>query len=107
MRPASFVLMQPDHSLVRSTSPGQLGGFWPGRIYGRLDCSAALRALKVGGLTHLRVFFADEAIAIAAGFRPCASCMRQEYLRWKAARAQMERQAAKNHREPVDWPEPP
>jgi methylphosphotriester-DNA--protein-cysteine methyltransferase len=30
------------------------------------------------------VFFADEATAIAAGYRPCASCMPDEYKAWKA-----------------------
>jgi methylphosphotriester-DNA--protein-cysteine methyltransferase len=30
------------------------------------------------------VFFADEATAIAAGYRPCAGCMRAEYKEWKA-----------------------
>jgi methylphosphotriester-DNA--protein-cysteine methyltransferase len=33
-----------------------------------------------------RVFFADEATAIAAGYRPCGACMRREYAAWKAAR---------------------
>jgi methylphosphotriester-DNA--protein-cysteine methyltransferase len=33
------------------------------------------------------VFFADEETAIAAGFRPCGACMREEYRRWKTARA--------------------
>jgi methylphosphotriester-DNA--protein-cysteine methyltransferase len=32
-----------------------------------------------------RVFFADEATATAAGYRPCAVCMRDEYRAWKAA----------------------
>jgi methylphosphotriester-DNA--protein-cysteine methyltransferase len=31
-----------------------------------------------------RVFFADEASAVAAGFRPCGVCMRQAYRTWKA-----------------------
>ena len=109
-RPTGFVLLQPDHSLVRSDTPGQLGGFWPGRIYGRLDCRAAQRALKVGGLTHLRVFFADKCAAIAAGFRPCWSCMRPEYLRWKAAQKAKEAPSAGLRKEPAEsivvaaWP---
>ena len=32
-----------------------------------------------------RVFFADEATAIAAGYRPCAVCLPDEYRAWKAA----------------------
>jgi len=35
-----------------------------------------------------RVFFADEATAIAAGYRPCAVCMKERYLLWKQAQAQ-------------------
>jgi methylphosphotriester-DNA--protein-cysteine methyltransferase len=31
------------------------------------------------------VFFADEATAIAAGYRPCFVCMREEYRAWKAS----------------------
>jgi methylphosphotriester-DNA--protein-cysteine methyltransferase len=33
---------------------------------------------------QFRVFFADEATAIAAGYRPCGACMRAEYRAWKA-----------------------
>jgi hypothetical protein len=31
-----------------------------------------------------RVFFANEATAIAAGYRPCAKCMKDKYLLWKS-----------------------
>jgi methylphosphotriester-DNA--protein-cysteine methyltransferase len=30
------------------------------------------------------VFFADEQTAIAAGYRPCATCLPEKYARWKA-----------------------
>jgi methylphosphotriester-DNA--protein-cysteine methyltransferase len=33
-----------------------------------------------------RVFFADEATAVAAGYRPCHACMPEAYLSWKRAR---------------------
>ena len=29
-------------------------------------------------------FFADEETAVAAGYRPCAKCMKEEYKKWKA-----------------------
>jgi methylphosphotriester-DNA--protein-cysteine methyltransferase len=29
------------------------------------------------------VFFADEATAVAAGYRPCGNCMKAEYREWK------------------------
>lgn len=70
----------------RSAEPGALGGNGHAKIYGRLDCSSALRALSVGDFykTH-RVFFANEACAKAAGYRPCGNCMKAEYTTWKAA----------------------
>lgn len=30
-----------------------------------------------------RVFFADEATAIATGYRPCGRCLRADYLAWR------------------------
>jgi methylphosphotriester-DNA--protein-cysteine methyltransferase len=30
-----------------------------------------------------RIFFADEAEALTAGYRPCAHCMGEQYLIWK------------------------
>jgi methylphosphotriester-DNA--protein-cysteine methyltransferase len=64
---------------------GTLGGHRKTRIYGRLDCPSALRAIERGGYVEHRVFFVDEAAAIAAGYRPCARCMPDEYRRWKAS----------------------
>ena len=55
-----------------------LGGYSPGKIYGKLSCASGKR-MKVEN----RVFFKNEAEAIAAGYRPCAHCMRREYLKWK------------------------
>jgi len=53
------------------------------RIYGRLDCPAARRAIARGGYVRHRVFFLAEADARAAGYRPCAVCMPQAYAAWK------------------------
>ena len=61
---------------------GTLGGHRKTRIYGRLDCPSALRAIANGGYVEHRVFFADDA-AIAAGYRPCARCMPDKYREWK------------------------
>ena len=72
--------------MVASPTPGTLGGHRKGKIYGRLDCRAARQAIARGGYRAERVFFLDEPSAIAAGFRPCAVCMREEYARWKAKR---------------------
>ena len=68
---------------VASDQPGLLGGHRRSKIYGRLDCPGALRAIARGGYFRHRVFFADEDAAIAAGYRPCAVCLREAYRRWK------------------------
>lgn len=63
----TWQVVGPDGRPYGSTRPGMLGGNRRGRIYGRLDCRAALRALARGGYRAYRVFFLDEATAIAAG----------------------------------------
>ena len=68
------------------TARGTLGGHRRTRIYGRLDCPSALRAIADGGYIKDRVFFADEDQAVAAGYRPCARCMPERYRDWKARR---------------------
>lgn len=82
----TYTLLGPDRVPYESTTPGTLGGTRQGRLYGRLDCPSALRALAKGGYAPSRVFFADEETAIAAGYRPCHSCLREEYEAWKAAK---------------------
>ncbi len=63
------------------TSPikGMWGGHRGGKIYGRLDCPAALRAIARGGYAKNRLFFADEATALAAGYRPCGACCKERH----------------------------
>jgi methylphosphotriester-DNA--protein-cysteine methyltransferase len=63
---------------------GTLGGHRATRIYGRLDCPSALRAIERGGYVKHRVFFVDEQAAVAAGYRPCARCLPDKYRDWKA-----------------------
>lgn len=85
MTDTTYTLMGADRLPYESSSPGTVGGHRRSRIYGRLDCTAAARALAAGGYAKHRVFFADESTAIAAGFRPCGVCMREAYLAWKQA----------------------
>ena len=66
-----------------STTPGTLGGHKKLKIYGRLDCPSALNYIAKGQYIKYRVFFADEETAVAAGYRPCAICMKKEYEKWK------------------------
>jgi methylphosphotriester-DNA--protein-cysteine methyltransferase len=81
----TYVLLGANGRPVRSEVKGQWGGHRRARIYGRLDCPSALRAITRGGYVRHRVFFADEATAIAAGYRPCAICCSDRYQAWKAA----------------------
>lgn len=74
-----------DGRLYASDLKGQWGGHRGLRIYGRLDCPSALRAIARGGYVRHRVFFADEATALAAGYRPCAVCCARQYRAWKTA----------------------
>ncbi len=81
----TWMLVGADGRRYGSDRPGTLGGHRRSRIYGRLDCPGAARAIARGGYVSHRVFFADEATAVAAGYRPCAVCLREAYDRWKAA----------------------
>lgn len=80
-----YTLVAADGTRVSSPTKGTLGGYRKERRYGRLDCKAARRALAMGrGYEQQRVFFADEATAIAAGYHPCSVCMPEAYKAWKA-----------------------
>ena len=81
-----YKLMDENGQEYLSTEKGSLGGNGKDKIYGRMDCPSAIATLrgKYGEVyvAH-RVFFKDEATAIAAGFRPCGNCMREHYRLWK------------------------
>ena len=79
-----YRLLNGNGTYIESADAGKFGGNRRLRIYGRLDCSSARRALSRGYAMH-RVFFADEASAVAAGYRPCGVCMRAEYAQWRSA----------------------
>lgn len=80
----TYRLLGADRTLYESPTKGTLGGNRRLRIYGRLDCPNALRWLAKGHYVKNRVFFADAATAVAAGYRPCAICLRSDWLRYKA-----------------------
>lgn len=82
----TYTLLGADGQAYESRTPGTIGANRRAQIYGRLDCPSARRARRAGGYASHRVFFADERTAIAAGFRPCGTCMEQEYAAWKKAR---------------------
>lgn len=72
-----------------SDIPGTLGGNKKLKLYGRLDCPSARRWIDKGKYISNRVFFENEEIAIAAGYRPCAICMPNEYKKWKRNKAKL------------------
>jgi methylphosphotriester-DNA--protein-cysteine methyltransferase len=82
----TYILTGSDGRPYESQVPGSFGGYRSSRVYGRLDCPSAQRALAHGGYVPQRVFFADEQAAIDAGYRPCATCLPEQYARWKRAR---------------------
>ena len=77
-----------------SDTPGQFGGNSKLKIYGRLDCPSALSTIKrfPGSYEKVRVFFADEKTALAAGYRPCGNCLRAKYKQYKENEAEYKAQ---------------
>ena len=80
----TWILTGPDGKPFANSRPGTLGGHRRTRVYGRLDCRAALRAIARGTYAGSRVFFLNPAHARAAGYRPCAACLPKEYASWKS-----------------------
>jgi Metal binding domain of Ada len=78
-----YTLLGADGRPYSSENRGTLGGNSKLRIYGQLDCWSARNALGKG-YEKIRVFFADEETAIAAGYRPCGHCMKTQYREWKS-----------------------
>jgi hypothetical protein len=81
----TWTLIGADGRPYESRTPGTLGGHRRSRIYGCLDCPGALRWIARGHYVAHRAFFADEAAARAAGFRPCAVCLPDAYRCWRAS----------------------
>jgi hypothetical protein len=81
-----YMLLGADRRPYGSSTPGRCGGHRRARIYGRLDCPSAFRAISKGGYVAYRVFFADNATAVAAGYRPCAVCLPDAYRAWRSRR---------------------
>ena len=80
----SYTLLDREGRPYQSHAPGTLGGHRRTKVYGRLDCPTALRWIAKGTYVQHRVFFADEEVAIAAGYRPCGHCLPPRYRQWLA-----------------------
>jgi hypothetical protein len=78
-----YTLLGADGRPYPSETPGELGGNSKDKLYGKLTCGTARNALGKG-YEEIRVFFADEETAIAAGYRPCGNCMRAQYREWRS-----------------------
>lgn len=83
IRSSMYKLIDKDGKEYWSFVPGTLGGNRKLKIYGRLDCPSANRWIQKGHYVENRVFFENEEVAKAAGYRPCAVCMKEEYEKWK------------------------
>ena len=83
-----YKLVGMDGTPYFSEHKGALGGHKGLKIYGRLDCPSALRHIARGSYVKHRVFFDNEATAVAAGYRPCAVCMKEQYALWKQQQKQ-------------------
>ena len=84
---AIYELLDKNGNTYKSSRKGLFGGNKSTKVYGRMDCSAALTALKLPTrdvYIKNRVFFADEATALAAGYRPCGTCLREKYSQYIA-----------------------
>jgi len=79
----TFKLTNQNNKNYFSNKPGKFAGNKKLKIYGKSNCPSALMWIKKGYYIKNRVFFASEKIAIKAGYRPCAICMKEKYLLWK------------------------
>ena len=81
-----YKIIDSNGNKVISKIPGTIGGHKKLKIYGKMDCPSALRWIDKGYYIDNRVFFLDEETAIKNGYRPCAKCMKKEYIKWKNER---------------------
>lgn len=88
LEPKRYHLMGADGRIYDSPVPGQIAGNRKLKIYGLLSCGLPDCGNPDRGLPpkapRMRVFFADEETAIAAGYRPCGGCLPLRYKQWKA-----------------------
>ena len=80
----SYTLLDAHRQPYQSETPGELAGNNSTNVYGRLNCPMAAMWIARGKYVKNRVFFANEAAAVAADYRPCYACMPDEHRAWKA-----------------------
>ena len=79
-----YILTDAKRHQYLSKETATYGGHLKQKIYGRFDCPSANSYIAKGQYVQQRIFFADEKTAVAAGFRPCGTCMKEKYKIWKA-----------------------
>jgi hypothetical protein len=82
----TWTLVGPDGAPYASERPGTLGGHRRSKLYGRLDCRAAGRAIARGGYVRDRVFFADEPAVRRLPARGLCRVARATVIGWRPAR---------------------
>ena len=63
--------------------PNVLSGNRRTKVFGKASCSSTGGHLILRKEDCDRVLFDNEAIALSAGFRPCAKCLPESYIEWK------------------------
>lgn len=56
------------------------------KVYGKATCSATNGHSMLNGALPDCIVFQSKNEAARSGYRPCAKCMQEEYLKWKASR---------------------
>lgn len=90
--PRSGIIAAPGRGLLMGNrgclhdGAGQIVRNWRGRLWiaCQTDFRGRRRALMQPG-RYTELFFLDEAVAFAAGHRPCAECRRKDYEAFRAA----------------------
>ncbi|MBQ3021063.1 MAG: metal-binding protein [Bacilli bacterium] len=78
-----YKLLDSNGNIYLSKIPGTIAGNKKLKIYGKLDCANAISWINKGYYVNNRVFFENEEIAKKNNYRPCAKCMKKEYIIWK------------------------
>lgn len=66
--------------------PNMICGNSKTKVYGKATCAATNGHLVLNRNNPNSVAFDNTDVAKAAGYRPCAKCMKEDYLRWKKER---------------------
>lgn len=82
----TYTLLGANGQFYESEKKGEYGGNSKDKIYGTMACGTANSTIRrfPGVYEQHRVFFADEKMALAAGYRPCGTCLKAKYKEYMA-----------------------